>query len=249
MSHSSTNVTKANFQSQSFEQKFVTAKEAAAFVSYSPDYVSRLAREGKVLAEQRGRQWFVSLDSLKQFSQQQEAEQRARKEELREARIREYAKTKASAVAEEQATQVAVLQPTAILFTTAVSMCVCLLLLLGVVTQQAQLSVAQLYTGAELVSKTIATLAPHEVTEVALSSIAKPTYSSEVVEVTETGLLVRSGGTMSDIISDDITVVPLSERRAVLTPVFLVSPDDESVVIELVPVATEALPESPNPSL
>jgi len=43
------------------------ARDAAALVSYSPDYVSRLAREGKILAEQRGRDWYVDIDSLKLF--------------------------------------------------------------------------------------------------------------------------------------------------------------------------------------
>lgn len=36
-------------------------------VSYSRDYITRLAREGKILATHVGRQWFVDLDSLNNY--------------------------------------------------------------------------------------------------------------------------------------------------------------------------------------
>lgn len=61
----------------------VPIKEAAVAVSYSRDYVSRLAREGKIVASQIGRQWFVDLDSLVVFSKSAELQEQARKQELR----------------------------------------------------------------------------------------------------------------------------------------------------------------------
>lgn len=61
----------------------VPIKEAAVAVSYSRDYVSRLAREGKIVASQIGRQWFVDLDSLVTFSKSAELQDEARREVLR----------------------------------------------------------------------------------------------------------------------------------------------------------------------
>ena len=71
----------------------IPIKEAAVSVSYSRDYVSRLAREGKIVASQIGRQWFVDLDSLVAFSKIAEAHDEARKQELRTERKSEL-KTK-----------------------------------------------------------------------------------------------------------------------------------------------------------
>ena len=61
----------------------IPIKEAAVAVSYSRDYVSRLAREGKIVASQIGRQWFVDLDSLMAFSKIAEVHDEARKQALR----------------------------------------------------------------------------------------------------------------------------------------------------------------------
>ncbi len=67
----------------------VPIKEAASSVSYSRDYVARLAREGKIVASQIGRQWFVDLASLQNFSAAADALEEARKNELRAERKRE----------------------------------------------------------------------------------------------------------------------------------------------------------------
>lgn len=55
---------------------------AGAF-GYTADYVSKLAREGKVLAEQVGRTWYVDRNSLTDFSHQASKQKIARKETLR----------------------------------------------------------------------------------------------------------------------------------------------------------------------
>lgn len=61
----------------------VPIKDAAAHISYTRDYVARLAREGKIVATQIGRQWFVDPTSLQNFSEQALAQEAARKLELR----------------------------------------------------------------------------------------------------------------------------------------------------------------------
>jgi hypothetical protein len=57
-------------------------KTATALVPYSRDYVARLAREGKVVAVQTDRQWFVDGESLKKFYEQSVVEDEVRKRHL-----------------------------------------------------------------------------------------------------------------------------------------------------------------------
>lgn len=61
-------------------------KEAVSLVSYSRDYVTRLARENKIFATTVGRQWFVSVDSLKAYAESSRMEQDIRKQKLSEER-------------------------------------------------------------------------------------------------------------------------------------------------------------------
>lgn len=64
-------------------------REAAELVSYSRDYITRLAREEKIVATNLGRQWFISLDSLKAYVEASAMEQSIRKKQLSEERKRE----------------------------------------------------------------------------------------------------------------------------------------------------------------
>ncbi len=64
-------------------------KDAAKVVSYTRDYVARLAREQKIVAEQVNRQWFVDIISLKNFAEAALLEQAIRKQQLSLERKRE----------------------------------------------------------------------------------------------------------------------------------------------------------------
>jgi hypothetical protein len=64
-------------------------KEAVTFVSYSKDYITRLARERKILATHINRQWFVDVDSLKNYEEVSSLEQDLRKKQLSETRKHE----------------------------------------------------------------------------------------------------------------------------------------------------------------
>lgn len=57
-------------------------KDAASLVSYSRDYITRLAREKKITATYVGRQWFVDLDSLKNYVDTSTLENEIRKKQL-----------------------------------------------------------------------------------------------------------------------------------------------------------------------
>lgn len=64
-------------------------KDATQVVSYSRDYVTRLAREQKIKATYVGRQWFVDIDSLKGYEESSALEQELWKKQLSEERKRE----------------------------------------------------------------------------------------------------------------------------------------------------------------
>lgn len=67
----------------------VPIKEALGVVSYSKDYIARLAREGKIIGSQINRQWFVDLNSLKEFSAEALDQESVRKQKLSNDRKRE----------------------------------------------------------------------------------------------------------------------------------------------------------------
>ncbi len=62
--------------------QLISVKEAAEFVPYSRDYVARLAREGKVIAVQIDRQWYVEVISLQNFFAHASIEESVRKRHL-----------------------------------------------------------------------------------------------------------------------------------------------------------------------
>ena len=66
-----------------FNVSMLPIKEAAEHVSYSRDYVARLAREGAVVAKLEGRGWCVDLDSLKCFAADAAMEREVRRRQLR----------------------------------------------------------------------------------------------------------------------------------------------------------------------
>jgi hypothetical protein len=70
-------------------KKLSPIKEASAEVSYSRDYVTRLAREGKIVATLIERKWYVDTDSLKSYESQSLAEAQLRKAHLSEERKQE----------------------------------------------------------------------------------------------------------------------------------------------------------------
>ena len=74
--------------------QFLSSKEAARVSGYSSDYVSRLARQGKIIATRIGTQWFVDPNSLDKFlidSAQAEEERLKQLSELRKIERVEFA--------------------------------------------------------------------------------------------------------------------------------------------------------------
>lgn len=81
-------------------------KEAAEFVPYSRDYVARLAREGKIVAAQIDRQWFIDVASLQNFFTHATIEESVRKRQLsssrkRDLEVKEVYRTQLAAIAKK----------------------------------------------------------------------------------------------------------------------------------------------------
>jgi hypothetical protein len=70
-------------------KKLQPIKFAAEQTSYSRDYITRLAREQKIVASFIDRQWFIDIDSLKQYESAVEEERLVRQQQLSEERKRE----------------------------------------------------------------------------------------------------------------------------------------------------------------
>ena len=71
-------------------ENFIPAKEVAAEFGYTPDYVSKLAREGKIDGEKVGRIWFVEKSSFQSFLDHIEKEKELRRQQLSLERHKEY---------------------------------------------------------------------------------------------------------------------------------------------------------------
>ncbi|MEY2665676.1 MAG: hypothetical protein RLZZ480_781 [Candidatus Parcubacteria bacterium] len=67
-------------------KKMQSIKSAALHTGYSRDYITKLAREEKIVATQVGRNWFVDLDSLEQYASLVAEESKLRQQQLSEER-------------------------------------------------------------------------------------------------------------------------------------------------------------------
>lgn len=69
-------------QIETNNNNFLPATVAARRAGYTPDYITRLAREGKIRAEKIGRQWYVNVDDVSNFASSAEEGRMLRGKEL-----------------------------------------------------------------------------------------------------------------------------------------------------------------------
>lgn len=63
-------------------KRYVPSTELAKRFNYTSDYISKLARDEKILGTRIGRQWFIEPESLHTYIQQLEVEKRIKQEQL-----------------------------------------------------------------------------------------------------------------------------------------------------------------------
>ena len=129
------------------EKKYLSAREAAKLAGYTSDYVTRLAREEKVKAKHEKNQWWIEAESLKLFSLHAEAEKRARKDQLREERLRERAALLKNEADESITAGVAESRNTALAETGALVACVFLFANIFWFSFESDLNTNQLFSG------------------------------------------------------------------------------------------------------
>ncbi len=71
-------------------REYVQSSDAARIFGYTPDYISRLAREKKVVAAQINKKWFVEKESLNEFIRQKKVEKIQRTVQLQKQRKIEH---------------------------------------------------------------------------------------------------------------------------------------------------------------
>ncbi|MDE2021891.1 MAG: helix-turn-helix domain-containing protein, partial [Patescibacteria group bacterium] len=73
-----------------FEKKLITTKDAAGLSGYTPDYLSRLMRSGKIEGRRVGRSWLIDNESLTDFLDKHENRKTDYARSLARAREEEY---------------------------------------------------------------------------------------------------------------------------------------------------------------
>lgn len=68
---------------------FISASDAGKICKYTSDYITKLAREGKVAATRVGRQWYVTPDSLETFVKNNEVQKKIRSAKISAERKKE----------------------------------------------------------------------------------------------------------------------------------------------------------------
>lgn len=84
-------------------RNYVPAADAGQAFGYTRDYVSRLAREGKIRGQRLGRQWIVDPKSLAEFAALAEEQRRERSDSVRAERYRERGEVSVPVVGARQA--------------------------------------------------------------------------------------------------------------------------------------------------
>ncbi|HUY62269.1 MAG TPA: helix-turn-helix domain-containing protein, partial [Candidatus Paceibacterota bacterium] len=74
----------------SLPKNLITTKHAGELSGYAPDYLSRLARSGKISGRRVGHNWLVDKTSLEQFLKNQAGRKKARAHSLAQMRAKEY---------------------------------------------------------------------------------------------------------------------------------------------------------------
>jgi hypothetical protein len=72
------------------DQFFCTVRLAASHVTYSKDYITRLARQQKIRAVHIGRNWYIDVKTLKQYEEVQSLEASIRNRQLKQKRKIEH---------------------------------------------------------------------------------------------------------------------------------------------------------------
>lgn len=201
-------------------------RDVAEQVAYSRDYITRLAREKKVYGVQIKRQWFVDVESVRQYAADADIEASVRKQSLSE--IRKQERELRSAVAASHERRERKRQYGQVIAGITSGAVVCAGLLFGVAAYDL---LAVESAGGRAASASVSNMATTEAKlgdeSVAPLSAVTPVHEATTTVTTlrpETApgvLLLPTGATtsaMSDLFSDDVEL-QVSDTGTMVTPV------------------------------
>lgn len=218
-------------------------KSAAEIIGYSRDHITSLARAKKIVAAQVGRQWYVDVDSLKQYASVTTLEQQVRQKHLSEDRKtqKEFAQKISDAkVARSKSktrnskrTKEAVVAMAVVMFVVAGA--------LSVAGEELLARAPYLAANTKLAAAEQSSLSDTPLV-VGMEAAAETTFNDGTVEVSRLAaseeaivLLPELAAASSTIFSDEVTIVRQENGMQVIVPVG--RPASEGVPFATVPIS------------
>ncbi len=227
-------------------------KEATEYVPYSRDYVARLARDGKVVATQIDRVWYVDVSSLQNFYTNSSLEDSVRSRHLslirkRDLEVKQMYQSRLDVIARkhQQVARVAAVRTSCV---------VALGLAIGVLmyhsnqlAEQTPLDVLAAVESARLPVPLSSTLDRNLATvHTVLPAVTDGMYQADTVLNLAGGIVVvpalepGTAGLVADFFSDPVTVDMVTETSGTISPLSADTLSSTSVSLPFVRVPTEA---------
>ena len=217
-------------------KEMVSPVEAADRIGYTKDYVTKLAREGKITARRNGRKWLVSLDSLKTFELKTKAEKERRAQEIREERLRELAAHRAKHTTPDAEVLIKTSNTTALAHTALATLALFLVFNLTWFALESNLNLTTLTEGLKVVTHTLT----EPLRQAASFAFVSTTPNSQTLRTRPVsyndaasdhpdfpGIIILEEDTTPDTLdtirnsfSDDVIITEDTEDSGLITPVF-----------------------------
>ena len=226
----------------SLKSKMIPAKEAAAIVKYSADYVATLARTNQIVGRQEGRQWCVDLDSLKTFELRKVAERKERQREMKKQSLAKFAEAQMAHLDDHHKNSQA--RDARIAFGAAATLSVCLFLFgfITFVAQEQDVSLAAFTEGTSEIANswwafwTLWGIEEPEIDPVAeVVSVPEKESTAPAIVVTDQFYSPEEVAEIVHSFSDPVNIQYVSEHAGVVTPEFADATSTDSYQFILIP--------------
>jgi len=208
-------------------KEYLPSAEIARRFSYTPDYVSRLAREGKIVASNVNRKWFIDVDSFTEFQKSSDSEKEQRAKALQSIRKKErqlHLQNKAHEKRREnERVYIAMTQSFAIF------VCIAFVGLLGWTVVDSEMSIGDVSFGVEQTYQQVAqVIAPGvksfgAVTSLSFALVMQSSKSQPAVssgEDSNVSFRTSDSSTEATLFSDEVELLYAQDGVRVVRPVF-----------------------------
>ncbi len=202
--------------------QLIPVKTAADLVPYSRDYITRLARDGRVIAVQIDRQWFVDRTSLLNFQTHSEIEDAVRSRRLSQLRkseleMRELRRVRLETLSQKISTRRHSLVQTMLILVCGVGTGVLMLSAAGVMNQSADSVLALVFKNTWSASAPLVGGVTFEATKLAESGVSEQTESLPLAGgIVLLPASAASATAATHFFSDEVTVLMVSPTTGVI---------------------------------